>query len=234
MFCYCFVIFGVWCSKLLFFVSYFCGGLFFRGRLSESCLSAFCFFWSGGSNVPCRCSLLPGSGRWVGVTVCVYSRRVRVTSSLAICRARSGALVRQRLGHGAASRASGGGRSTSCTIVRRACAVLFRKQRKSCFVCHYFFAKWARSTVGISQTWHLVHHELIVPDRLLDPESLRFPSAVRCRKHDVVNTTRSTVDAPQSRVELVTRVTNHSSKTTWSSGIRRRSFCFLFCTEMCT
>ena len=36
----------------------------------------------------------------MGVAVCVESQRVRVTGPLAICRARSGALVRRRHGHG--------------------------------------------------------------------------------------------------------------------------------------
>ena len=47
----------------------------------------------------------------------------RVIGPLAICRARSGALVRRRHWHGAAPCASGIGRCISCAIVQRACAV---------------------------------------------------------------------------------------------------------------
>ena len=72
------------------------------------------------SEVDCRCLCLPGPGRWVGVAVCVVSQRVQLIGPLATCRARSGALVRRSHGHGAASCASGGGRSISCTMVRRA------------------------------------------------------------------------------------------------------------------
>ena len=55
----------------------------------------------------------------MGVAVCVVSRLVRVIGPLAICLARSGALVRRRHKHGAASCASGG-RSISCTIDHQA------------------------------------------------------------------------------------------------------------------
>ena len=121
-------------------------GLIWRWRLSQSCFSLFfpaallsvffCFPLCGpnvacrcsflprcGPNVACRCSLLMVSGRWVGVAVCVGSRCVGVIGPLAICRARSGALVRRRHRHGAASCASGGVRSISCTVVHLACAV---------------------------------------------------------------------------------------------------------------
>ena len=36
------------------------------------------FFVAGGPNVVCRCVFLLGSGRWVGVAVCVVSCRLRV------------------------------------------------------------------------------------------------------------------------------------------------------------
>ena len=81
------------------------------------------FFRRSGPKVSCRCSFLPWSGRWVGVSVCVVSRRVRVTGPRAICRVQSGALVCRRHGHGAAPCASGGGSSISHTMVHRACAV---------------------------------------------------------------------------------------------------------------
>ena len=45
------------------------------------------------------------------------------TGLVATCREWSGALVRRHHGHGAASCASGGGRSMSCTLFHRACAV---------------------------------------------------------------------------------------------------------------
>ena len=53
---------------------------------------------------------------------CVVSRRVQVVGPLAICRPRSGELVRRRHKHGTASCASEGGRST-CTMAHRARAV---------------------------------------------------------------------------------------------------------------
>ena len=114
--CY-FSFFGV----LVFYRGCFFGEFWFSGGLSERCLSEL-FLPGCDPNVACRFFLL-GSGRWVGVAVCVVSLRVRVIGPLATCRARSGALVRRRHGHGTASCTSKGGRCISCTIVHEPCAV---------------------------------------------------------------------------------------------------------------
>ena len=85
------------CPKILFFPRRVVVVL--SRRVSESCLSKFCFFRERRS----ESSLVGvpfgrGSGRWVGVAVCVVSWRVHVIGLLASCRARSGALVRRRHG----------------------------------------------------------------------------------------------------------------------------------------
>ena len=65
--------------------------------------------------------VLLAGGRWVGVAVCVVSRRVGVIRHLANCRARFVASVWRRHRHGEASCASGRGRGISCTTVHQAC-----------------------------------------------------------------------------------------------------------------
>ena len=113
---------------------------------SDCCLSVV--FQPGSPNVACPCSFLLGSGHWVGDTVSVFSRRIWMCGPLVIYRARSGVLVCHRHGRGAASCASGGGRSV------RACAVRCADAVHACFstdlswrcvaaICFYKPTFWA-------------------------------------------------------------------------------------------
>ena len=74
---------------------------------SESCLSVFFFFWGLGVG-------------WV-LPFVSFPIASRVIGPVAICRARSGVLVRRRHGHGAASCASGGGRAMCRPNLSRRC-----------------------------------------------------------------------------------------------------------------
>ena len=93
-----------------------------RGEVARQLLVGVLFGRGGVRKFLVGCLFLLGSGRWVGVTVCVVARHVRVIGPFAVCRVRSGASVRRHQ-RAAAPCASGGGRSISCTMVHRACAV---------------------------------------------------------------------------------------------------------------
>ena len=96
---------------------------------SECCLMVFLFAgrWSELCSWWSECCLLVFhfAGVWALGGGCRLRRFPARPGGgpLAICRARSGALVRRRHGHGAASCASGDGKSISSTMVHRTCTV---------------------------------------------------------------------------------------------------------------